>query len=890
MIESPNGTTFTFSHISLPEGLKELQTQREHYRIHIKNALFQPRLFFNTLSGYHSANRLSDLQDALIGTMYIHLGGALLPPNQLFALGGFGRRELCPHSDIDVMLLVQKETPELEEFAMALYENLTQLGEKLSLAVRTLDETRELALSDLSIATSILTSRPLAGSNLCPSLAHFFTSSIEQTHKKEFLAHIYEGYAQRRHRFKDSIYLLEPNIKSGRGGLRSAAGLFWAAQIQLDTTNSRIPLIDKFSKFLPSKQYQKFKYALSYLLALRQLLHFQSNWRNDRLTFDLQEFIAHRFLMPQKDQLSNPEKPVEVLMKSYYRAAQCIESFATLWIQNWLDEDAQTSPLPAPAPPGFGLKSGKLIVAQRGSEYLKRKPLLPFKMALELKIPIHPQTIQRFQEEEESTDSGESHDPSRWKDLLKILIADQDPHRVLFAMAKAGVFFEAIPEFKALRGKIQHDLYHIYTTDTHLLYAFYRTRDLIQGTLAKEAPYMTALAGKTKNLHLLLLAALLHDIGKGKGRRHSHRGAHMVVRIGNRLGLSPEENKTLEILVRHHLLLPLLSQRRDINHPDTIHRAAVRCRTQNILSLLTLLSFIDGSTVGPGAYNDWKAYLLITFSQNISQYLESGLDPIWHDHSHRLEILRDHVMELTQTHKDLDPRKITDFFSDFPTRFLTGNSPKSLQRLFMAYHRSKESDVNVFHKHFSEEAITEVILITKDVLGVFAKVTAVFASMGLNIIRAQLSSDSNRTALDVFSLQDINTQSTISDYRMEKLHQKMIFALSGQSDPAKLLEGSVSQSLFPNPHLPGVKTRVTFENNSSARFTIIDVITLDEPGLLTRLGELFFTNQIDLVLAIINTEGNKVLDSFYVMDSEGKKLEERRAKVLCGLIYKILRP
>src|SRR6516164_877411 len=576
------------------------------------------------------------LIDQLIRALFDLVTGEIYPlPNPtsgerlaLVAVGGYGRGELAPYSDIDLLfLLPYKRTPHTEQVVEYLLYLLWDLGLKIGHATRSVEECLRHAKSDLTVRTGLLEARYLWGEQaLFTELKRRFDADIVRGSAAEFVeAKLAERDARHR-RLGDSRYQLEPNIKEGKGGLRDLHTLFWIAKY--------IYRIDDVGKLvergvLSAEESQRFDHAQRFLWTVRCHLHYLTGRPEERLTFDLQTEIAH--WMGCADQAGS--RGVERFMKDYFLVAKDVGDLTRIFCAILEADQKRRRRLPwmrwgvgRRSLGGFLLEGEWLTIP--GDDFFAKDPtalLRLFHVAQEHELDIHPRALRAASQSLHLIDRQLQEDPEANRLFLEILTSRKDPETALRRMNEAGVFGRFLPDFGRVVAQMQYDMDHHYTLAEHTLFAIGPLHHLEAGLFEDELPLATELAASVVSRRALYLAVLLHDIAKGRGGDHSVLGEAIAQRLGPRLGLSAEETETVAWLVRWHLLLSSTAFKRDIGDPQTIEDFVERVQSPERLKLLYLLTVADIRAVGPSVWNGWKATLLRDLYHRAIEVMAGGL-------------------------------------------------------------------------------------------------------------------------------------------------------------------------------------------------------------------------------------------------------------------------
>ncbi|HSR71947.1 MAG TPA: [protein-PII] uridylyltransferase, partial [Kiloniellales bacterium] len=721
------------------------------------------RRFEAGASGAETVRAHSYLVDQLLRVVYDHVAERLYPlanPStgerlSLVAQGGYGRGELAPHSDIDLLfLLPYKITPRSEQVVEEILYLLWDLGFKVGHATRSVDDCLRQAKTDLTICTSLLESRWLWGDQeLYRTFRQRFDKEIVAARgPARFIEAKLAERAARHARMGGSRYSLEPNIKEGKGGLRDLHTLFWIAKYiyRVDEIGS---LVER--GVFTRAEVRRFEKAQNYLLTLRCHLHYLSGRPEERLTFDLQSDIAP--LMGYTAHAGT--QAVERFMKHYFLVAKEVGDLTRIFCAALEAEHNRRSRFRLPrlerrrrSIEGFRLEGDRLTVS--GPEVFAEKPiqmLRIFRVAQKHDLDIHPQALLWITQNRKHVDKRLRADPEANKLFLEMLTSTTDPEVTLRRLNEAGIFGRFIPDFGRVVAQMQYNMYHHYTVDEHTIFAIGILHRIEQGALKDEVPIASEVVHKVLSRRVLYLAVLLHDIAKGRGGDHSELGAKVAQRLCPRLGLSDEETETVAWLVRHHLAMSDTAFKRDLADPKTIEDFAALVQSPERLRLLLVLTVADIRAVGPNVWSAWKAALLRDLYWRTEEVLSGGVAE--EDRRARVEHAKDLLREA---------------LSHWPKTELEAH----LARGYAPYWLSVDHETQVRHAELVRRAerdgdpltidtridryreVTEVTVYTADHPGLFSRIAGAMAVAGASIDAARIFTLANGMALDSFIVRD----------------------------------------------------------------------------------------------------------------------------------------
>ncbi|MFH0785352.1 MAG: [protein-PII] uridylyltransferase [Pseudomonadota bacterium] len=801
----------------------------------------------------------------------------------LVALGGYGRRELFPFSDIDLMILYRPEIrSQIERITDAILYPLWDTGLEVGHGVRTIEESLTQAEKDYFFLVALLDARLIHGSTeLYEELLAAYHLRFVEGQREDFVEKMKGHRQSRRQRFGSHSYLLEPHIKEGRGGMRDIQAMMWTARMVFGLQG--LDGIEEAGLLIEDEK-RDFLAARNTLVRLRNFMHFISKRKNDQLYFEQQGDVAGAFGYKAQ----NGILAVEHFMRDVYGALQKISMITDLFFDH-VDEvlglagkGGGTADKVVEA--GIEVKMGRVhLIATRSQIEAKPQTLIRVFLAMaRTGLPLHHRTRKVVAA---STDlvTEKVCTSSRWsKTFFAILLEAKDIALVLETMLETGVLTACIPEFAKITTLAQHDLYHIYTVDRHSLQAVVEVHAL--------ATTWAVVVQHVRSMRILYFAALLHDIGKGSGRDHSLEGAGLVTRIGQRFQLSEQECETLAFLVEYHLFMPENALRRDLNDSVFIKKCADTIGNHDRLSMLYLLSVADSKATGPSAWSDWKGTLLEELYQKVYPHLETGRHGVHDVTAHEeqgVEWLRERVRVLLKEAQGLHV-DIATLGSDYMLSF----SPESVARHVLTqrdnYQLLRQRALVVAEE--TEDA-WQLLIMTVDRPGLLAKICGVMTLNNLTVVRAQIFTWQDGTVVDV-----IDVRSTDGLNFVEKdwlsLNQQLDLAIEHRMGLSYRLYQKLSSSYGRRAKtVAEIASKVIIDNKSSENYSVIEVYAADIPGQLYHITQAMADFGLNIHKAYIATEVEQLIDVFYVLDSQGQKLVDAdfRQEVTKGILYSISR-
>ncbi|MGA6994211.1 MAG: [protein-PII] uridylyltransferase [Candidatus Deferrimicrobiaceae bacterium] len=829
-----------------------------------------------TAGGNVACHTLADAMDNVLRALhdrarekYLASSSDLNYRMAVIAVGGYGRQELCPKSDIDLLFLHSyKSDPYVEGVTERILYPLWDLGLDVGYSVRNLKETFKMAAADDSIRTALMDFRFVAGQE------GFFRESAGEIEKflffsgaDRFIGKKLDEMRKRHAKYGETVYVLEPNVKEGKGGLRDLHSALWVARVKYKCRN----LNELRNKgVVGEKIVRAIGHAQDYLLRVRNELHFLAGKKTDVLSFEVQDPMAEVFRYRDRGR----NLAVERFMRTYYMNAAI-----TVGLADELLEQVDRHLMEGFRKPLYSLqkkKVGGVGVLYKGKlstlagVSFQKEPLriLEFFRAMQntRAVPTA-QAKQGIQRALSSLGPEFLWDPRAANLFLSILSDPHYLHETLLAMHECRVLGRFIPEFASLSFLVQRDIYHVYTVDIHLILAASILPGLagIRRRTSEEEAFL-AIYRSIPRKDLLALAILCHDIGKGKGHGHSSIGAQIIARIGKRMGLTQDEIDDLVFLVEHHLLMAHVSQRRDMHDIELIIRFCETVDTPARLDMLYLLTYADMRAVGPEVWTQWKAMLLLELYDKAKNVLETGR--LKRPFTERPRQRREQVAEMLLP---FPPAAVSEYLSRFDDRYFLGTPDDRFAdhlRILSSYDGATPR-VETFDS--PQLGTSELIVVCPDQHGLFSKIAGTISANGINILNATIATSVDRVALDTFFVTYMG-KSLKDNPKKERVAVDLSAVLLGEIDVGELIaERKVAR--FSREKVAKFRpTHVVFDNSVSSRFTVVDIFTYDRIGLLYDITRTLAVLGLDIVLSKISTKADQVADVFYLMDRDGKKI------------------
>jgi len=837
------------------------------------------RIFENHRAGASGKQTVQDqtaLTDLLLTTLFrgvaADLEGKYVGRCAVIAIGGYGRGDLNPRSDVDIMFFSGNG---VKDFSDALSGRMLYLLWDLALdvghSVRSVADCLEMVDKDITARTAILDSRLITGD--ATLYAEYENKVIDAALTKNTQAFIRQKIVENDRRLKkygSTVYLLEPNIKEGEGGLRDLHCALWLAMVRFKV-RSLNELVLK--GVLTGQEGMSFAAAFEYLWRVRSELHYLSTRKNDQILFDQQEKIA-RFL-GYKDTRKAPA--VEQFMQDYYAHATVVEHIASGLISKVTQEMKKGSRIfrylsRRILEDGYYLLRSELRVSRK--DIYEKDPSLMMKafvlsqrhgvnLSVELKGLIRDNLHRINDRVRRSRVMSDGfweilRNPDGMAETL------QDMHHLQFLNS-------FIPEFGRIYCKVQHDAYHIYTVDIHTLFAVEEIAKLWRGDYRQKKPLLTKVANDIEKRELLLLAVLLHDIGKGEGKDHCNKGADMIPTIARRLGLGKEDSQRLEFLVRNHLLMAHISQRRDLHDEKLILQFSRQMGMSENLKMLYLLTFADIKAVGPEVWSEWKGLLLNELYEKSYEVLERG-DFRLEKRSEKVRNRKRKIRGLLE--EEYGTKLVKDTLKAMSTRYiLSFRSAEISEHLRILFSREDRTLVMKVD-HEPEGEYTQVTISTVDIPGLFSKITGVMAANGMNILGAQIFTQSQGIALDILQVRSQTGEAVASEKKWRKIEEDLTAVIEGRVFVDDLVKKRHRPSFLVEKEKPKRPNRVEIDNEVSDQYTVVDIYANDKIGLLYNITKTLKDLGLYIGVSKISTKVDQVTDTFYVQDIFGQKVTQ----------------
>jgi len=799
----------------------------------------------------------------------------------LIAVGGSGRGEMAPHSDVDLLFLVPyKLTPWAESAIEEMLYILWDLKLKVGHASRTVRDCIRLAREDYTIRTSLVEERYLTGDSiLAAELTEKLRQDLFANTVPDFIEAKLDERTERHRKQGGQRYMVEPNVKEGKGGLRDLQSLYWIGKY-IHGVKDASELVRH--KVFTQDEYEEFKAAHEFLWAVRCHLHLITGRAADQLTFDMQVEVAER--MHYAD--GHGRRAVEHFMQDYFRHATDVGELTRIFLTAQEDAHLKAEPMllrlfsrKKTAKPPYAIKQNRLTV-EKPEEFLKEplNLLRIFEEALRTGTLLHPEAMRLIKANLHLVDDDLRASKEAQRIFLDMMLKHGNPERGLRRMNEIGVLAAFIPEFEPIVAMMQFNMYHHYTVDEHTIQTISHLAQIERAELDEELPVSAAILKGGINRKVLYVALLLHDIGKGRDEDHSILGARIARKVAPRLGLSKKECDTVEWLVRYHLFMSDMAQKRDIADPRTVRDFAKAVKTVDRLNLLCVLTVCDIRGVGPGTWNNWKAVLIRALYRQTLFALENGMEALNREErgSEARRNLRGQLNAETQTpwaEKDIR----TELARHYPPYWqgLHVTAHVDFARLLLGI---GTDEVRITLTPDEDRDATRVCFAMADHPGIFSRMCGALSLVGANVVDARTFTTKDGFATAAFWVQD-SDGSPYEHARLPRLRQMIEKTLQGELVAREKLADK--DKMKKREKAFRVPTSITFDNDGSEIYTIIEVDTRDRPGLLHDLTRTLANTNVYIASAVIATYGEQVVDTFYVKDMFGLKFHaEGKQKTL----------
>ncbi|WP_118865373.1 bifunctional uridylyltransferase/uridylyl-removing protein GlnD [Haemophilus haemolyticus] len=833
---------------------------------------------FSRYSIFEFIENRCDFYDALLIQLWHEMGLSEQQGIALIAVGGYGRREMFPLSDLDFLILVeQTPSPKIEEKITQFIQFLWDCGFEVGNSVRTLEQCESEGKQDITIATNLLEARFLAGNRPHFDVLNELVKNTDFWSKEGFFNAKVQEQIERYQRYHNTAYNLEPDIKYSPGGLRDLHLLYWVALRHSGALTLEAILQ---SGFIYPQEYQQLQESRAFLFKVRFALHLILKRYDNRLLFDRQikvsELLGFR---------GEGNQAVEKMMKCFFQALHRISLISNLLIQHYQENvlSSNQDSVIHQLDDDFQLVNQCLCL--RNSRVFQEKPErmldLFFYLTQYEQANIHSDTLRQLQISLDQLAQKLCEIPAAREKFLRLFNQPNAIKRAFMPMHQYGVLTAYLPQWQAIEGLMQFDLFHIYTVDEHTLRVMLKLESFLSQESAQEHPIAHRIFSQFSDRSLLYIAALFHDIAKGRGGDHAELGAEDVANFAQLHGLDRREIDTLAWLVQSHLLMSITAQRRDIHNPEVVMNFAEAVQNQVRLDYLTCLTVADICATNSNLWNSWKRSLFASLYEFTGQQFAQGMKELL-DYSEKSEENRKLAQQiLTQDYSDIAPISIEQLWARCPEDYFVRNTPKQI-----AWHTSllvdfAEALLVKISNRFSLGG-TEVFIYCQDQPHLFNKVVSTIGAKKFSIHDAQIITTQDGYVFDSFIITELNGELVEFDRRRE-LEQALTLALQSEKLPAL--------SIAPNRQLQHftVQTDVRFLHENKKEHTEMELVALDKPGLLAQVSQIFSELNLNLLNAKITTVGEKAEDFFILTNQLGQALAREERERLNSVIIQRIR-
>ncbi|PRJ54041.1 bifunctional uridylyltransferase/uridylyl-removing protein GlnD [Haemophilus influenzae] len=832
---------------------------------------------FSRYSIFELIENRSDFYDALLIQLWQEMGLSEQQGIALIAVGGYGRREMFPLSDLDFLILVeQTPIPEIEEKITQFIQFLWDCGFEVGHSVRTLQQCELEGKQDITIATNLLEARFLTGNRPHFDALNELVKRADFWSKEDFFNAKVQEQIERYQRYHNTAYNLEPDIKYSPGGLRDLHLLYWVALHYSGALTLEAILQ---SGFIYPQEYQQLQESRAFLFKVRFALHLILKRYDNRLLFDRQikvsELLGFR---------GEGNQAVEKMMKCFFQALHRISLISNLLIQHYRENVLSSNQATVIDQLDDDFQLINQCLCLRDSRVFQEKPArildLFFYLTQYEQTNIHSDTLRQLQISLEQLPQKLCEIPAAREKFLRLFNQPNAIKRAFMPMHQYGVLTAYLPQWQAIEGLMQFDLFHIYTVDEHTLRVMLKLENFLSQESAKEHPIAHRIFSQLSDRTLLYIAALFHDIAKGRGGDHAELGAEDVANFAQLHGLDRREIDTLAWLVQSHLLMSITAQRRDIHDPEVVMNFAEAVQNQVRLDYLTCLTVADICATNGNLWNSWKRSLFASLYEFTEQQFAQGMKELL-DYSEKSSENRKLAQQiLTQDYSDITPISIEQLWDRCPEDYFVRNTPKQI-----AWHTSllvdfTEALLVKISNRFSLGG-TEVFIYCQDQPHLFNKVVSTIGAKKFSIHDAQIITTQDGYVFDSFIITELNGE-LVEFARRRELEQVLTLALQSEKLPAL--------SITPNRQLQHftVQTDVRFLHENKREHTEMELVALDKPGLLAQVSQIFTELNLNLLNAKITTVGEKAEDFFILTNQFGQALvREEREKIKQVIVKEI---
>jgi [protein-PII] uridylyltransferase len=788
-------------------------------------------------------------------------------PYAIMALGGYGRKEQCLYSDIDVLLLFKKKIPDqANALIQEIFYPLWDIGLEISYATRSLKECLSLASQDFEVLTSLVDARFLCGiSTLYSDLNEGLRHKVLRRKTKDFIQWLGDRNEGRHVRFGNSAHLLEPNVKEGQGGLRDYHAMLWLGWAKYQIKEPREL---EYLGQLSHNEYQALSDALSFIWNVRNWLHHISGRKCDQLYFEHQIKVAEALAFENQ----NGRQAVEQFLGTLHGHMEVLKHQHLMLLNKVAPKKSQYRWAKGRRRMGVGgITADQNVVNFESSETILENPhllLKIFEQSASFGLPLSVEARRLVQEFLYLVNDDFRRSSRVIQSVQRILLAPTQPLEALDEMLSTEILVALFPEMKEVVNLIQYDEYHVYPVDKHLLHAVQLLKDFGKPDLNPQDAFYGQLYRELSRPELLHWAVLFHDVGKGfEAKDHSEHGAEIVFKVFQRMDFADSDIEAISFLVREHLLLTKTATQRDLNDEKVVLQCARKFRNIEQLKMLYLLTVADSKATGPKAWNDWIAALLKELFFKVFHILESGelATP------KAVDIVEKKRKKIFLESLSMSQEEIEWLFEQMSPRYLLDTPVKDILRHIELYQRLGKSPLVLQAQTVPGTDYRTVSVCAKDQPGLFSKISGVLTLNNLDILDAQIYTWRNHIALDIFKVK-APPDTLFEDEAWARVKKDLYSALNGDLALDTVLDEKLRAYQAAAKSTASRPDKIVVDNSGSDFFTIIEVYTYDFPGLLYRITDALFRCNLDVWVAKIATKVDQVLDVFYVRDLDGQKI------------------
>jgi len=803
--------------------------------------------------------------DQLLQHAWQHFMPAAANDISLIAVGGYGRGELHPHSDVDVLILLSQENhSDYQEALSALITFFWDIGLEIGHSTRTIDECADEASRDITVITNLIEARHLAGPATLLETLQQRIKPDQLWSSADFFKAKEEEQRKRHLKYHDAAYNLEPNVKEGPGGLRDLQMISWVTRRYFNS-ESLEELVTQ--DFLTPEEYDSLIQARDFLWKVRFVLHLHTKRSEDRLLFDYQQHVARAFGHQEK----NNNQAIEAFMKDYYIHIMDVHRLNEMLLQHFREEIlSNRNSTPIVLNERFQIIDDYLDVTS--DDVFKKHPPALLELFLILSQQpaikgVRAATIRLVRSHRYLIDDDFRNNPECQNNFITLLRQSHGITHQLRRMNRYGVLAEYIPAFGKIVGQMQHDMFHVYTVDEHTLNVLRNVRRFTVPAFLDEFPNCSKIILQLKKLELLYLGALFHDIAKGRGGDHSQLGKEDAYLFCQHHGLSEQDSNIVAWLVENHLVMSVTAQRRDISDPDVIAEFASIVKTQTRLDYLYLLTVADIRGTDPKLWNNWKDSLLFKLHTSTARALRRGLDK----QVDKSELVTDRQQASLTLLTGHDEHHINSLWQQLDDDYFLRHSADEIAWQSNEIINSSTTSTPLIAIHSdSEQGGTKIFIYAKDEENLFANTAIALDQLNLDIIDARIITAKNGLTLNTYTVLEHDGNPITDISRIDNISETLK-RIIGQDKMSSL---PTTRRLTRRQKHFNTATRLNFFSEPSSAITVMELIASDRPGLLSRVGKVFVECNVKVHNAKIGTFGEHVEDIFYISDNDDQPISD----------------